>query len=250
MSCYGFINEETIKKYGLGELPDISNEEYHKINALSSSDIKTMTISIDMVIKKMQYKRDESPAMNMGTALHEALLEPEKFRFSSYRFKPTDSHKLKIMIENARLVFGEVLKGCKCETSYLTKDDVFLKKCRPDAYNEDLGIVFDVKTSRYGDVESFYRYDIKGRNYDIQAAWYLDVLNSLNKYAEHFVFLVVQNQSPYNCFAVEVHQSIIEKGRARYSELLEKYESYCKNGQILDIKTVYDYDYLRSLNGE
>ncbi len=248
MSCYGFINEETLKKYPLGELPEISNEEYHKINALSSTDIKTMTISIDMVVKKNKFLRGESQAMDMGTALHEALLEPDKFRLSSYRLKPAEVNKLKIMINNAKLMFEEVLHGSKKEVSYLTKDDVFLKKCRCDAYNEELGIIFDVKTSRYGDPDAFYRYDIRGHNYDIQAAWYLDVLNSLNRHAEHFVFLVVQNQSPFNCYAVEVHQSIIEKGRARYSELLEKYEQYCKNGQLLDIKTVYDYDYLRSLD--
>jgi len=250
MKCYGFKNEEVVKEYGLGELsPEMANSEYHSINALSASDLKTMTISIDMVVKKLQYRREESIAMNMGTALHEAILEPEKFRMSSYKMKAVEAHKLNLMIHNAKLVFGKALAGAKTEIGYLAQDDTFLHKCRCDAYNEKLGIVFDVKTSRYGDVEAFHRYDIKGRNYDIQAAWYLDTLNLLNKYAEHFVFLVVQNQAPFNCFAVEVHESIVEKGRARYSELLEKYEQYCKNGQVLDIKTVYDYEYLKSLEG-
>ena len=247
---YGYINEAVVKKYGIGELKEIPNNEYHKIPALSSSDIKTMATSIDMVSNKGAYIRGESPAMQMGTALHEALLEPDKFRISAYRMKPADISKLKIMMNNSRLVFGKALAGARAEVSFLSKDDIFLKKCRPDAYNEQLGIVFDVKTSRYGDINSFHRYDINAHNYDIQAAWYLDVLKSLGLNADHFVFLVVQNQSPYNCFSVEVHNSVIEKGRARYSELLEKYDNYCTSEQVLDIRTVFDYDFLKSLTDE
>jgi len=157
---------------------------------------------------------------------------------------------IRIMKHNASVVFSKVLAGSKKEVSFIAKDDNFLRKCRCDAYNENLGIVFDVKTSRYGDPDAFYRYDIRGRNYDIQAAWYMDVLSLLNRPVEHFVFLVVQNQAPYNCFAVEVHDSIIEKGRARYSELLQKYLDYCNNNLIIDIKTVYDYEYLKELNNE
>jgi len=248
MDCYGFKKKETIKKYGLGKLPPMSNDDYRKIDALSASDIKEMMESIDRVVKRNKLQKDESDAMNRGTALHEAILEPEKFRFSAYRFKPKEANSLKKMINNAKVIFGDALYGSETEVGFLAEDDVFLRKCRCDAYNPELGIIFDVKTTRYGDKKTFYRNDIIGRHYDVQAAWYMDVLKSLGYKADHFVFLCVQNMNPYNCFAVEVHDSIIEKGRSKYGEVLEKYQEYCKHGKILDIHMVYDWEYLKTLD--
>jgi len=247
MKCKGFA--ENIKNtYQPGRLPDMSNEEYRKIDAISASDLKEMNESIDRFVKKDKLIRPESTAMDVGTALHEALLEPDKFKFSNYRLKPKDAQALRAMINNAKAVFGKALSFCETEQSFIAFDDVFARKCRVDAIDKrGYSIVYDVKTSRYGNIKDFHRFDIVGRGYDIQAAWYLDVLNMAGFPAEHFIFLVVQNQAPYNVFAVEIHNSIIEKGRAKYSEILNRYLDYCNNKLILDVRTVYDWEYIKSM---
>lgn len=246
--CRGFVAKEGDIK--TGELPYMSNDEYRKIRAISASDVKTMKESVDRFLFQDKLMRDQSEALIVGTMLHEAILEPEKFRFSSYRVSAKKAGAINSMINNAKVVFSRVLAGSKSEISFVAKDDIFYRKCRPDAYNKDKGILFDVKTTRYGSVDEFTRYDLIKFGYDIQAAWYIDTLQLLGYPANHFIFLVVQNMNPYNVYAISLHQSMIEQGRSKYQHILNKYVDYCDNKLVLDIKTAYSYDFIKNVGGE
>ena len=247
MKCRGFVNKEEITQFG--KLPYMSNDEYRSIRAISASDIKTMKESIDRFLHQNKLMRDESEAMLVGTMLHEAILEPDKFRFSAYRVSPKKAGAINSMINNARIVFSKALEGSESEVSFVAKDDVFYRKCRTDAFNEQKGIIFDLKTTRYATTDEFIRYDLTKFGYDIQAAWYIDTLQLLGYNINYFIFLVVQNMNPYNVYAISLHDSLIEQGRSKYQEILNKYTEYCDNKLILDIKTAYSYDYIKALEG-
>ena len=59
-----------------GIYKEISNEEYHKGPGLSASGLKRLARSPDLY-KNMPYKG--SKAMELGTATHCAVFEPERF---------------------------------------------------------------------------------------------------------------------------------------------------------------------------
>lgn len=246
--CRGFVDKE--KNIKTGELPYMSNDEYRKIRAISASDVKTMKESIDRFLFQNKLMREQSEAFVVGTMLHEAILEPDKFKFSSYRVAAKKASSIRAMINNAKVVFSRVLAGSQSEMSFVAKDDIFFRKCRPDAYNKDKGILFDVKSTRYGTVDEFIRYDLNKFGYDIQAAWYIDTLRLLGYPANFFAFLVVQSMNPYNVYAVSLHQSMIEQGRSKYQDILNKYMEYCDNDLILDIKTAYSYDFIKNVGGD
>ena len=57
----------------------LTNEDYHAVDSISASGIKTAWKDPKLYAVKGDFKRLDSPALTMGTAVHEALLEPEKF---------------------------------------------------------------------------------------------------------------------------------------------------------------------------
>jgi len=80
-----------------------------------------------------------------------------------------------------------------------------------------LGYAFDLKTSSDASPEAFSRscYDY---GYDVQAAFYMDILNLLGRPVQNFGFIVVENKPP---FAVKIHylvreSQIIRRARQKY----------------------------------
>ena len=61
--------------------PGLTNEAYHALKAVSPSQIKVLGRSplhyFDQFLAEDREKREPTPAMLMGTALHTAVLEPE-----------------------------------------------------------------------------------------------------------------------------------------------------------------------------
>ncbi len=205
----------------------LSNEEYHKLYALSASGIKMAHKDPKLLAKKDLLMRLPSPALDMGTAVHEALLEPDKFDINKYSLTPANVTKLKVMINNGKVMFDYILKSTKNEVSLIIEDEGFTRKVRVDAYDEARGIVYDVKTTRYNSKSKFIR-DAYDLDYHLQSAFYLDTLRLAGYKADYFAFLVIPSENPCEPFALQVSDRFVEDGRGIYSEIVENILSYDK----------------------
>lgn len=205
--------------YGRHHPDNMGNEAYHRLEGISASGIKKALSEPQLYLKKHLLQRLPSPALDIGTALHEAVLERDKFHISKYNLKPADEEKLKVMINNTKVMFDYILKNTANEHSFIYYDEGIgqNRKVRVDAYDEANGIIYDVKSTRYSDPQAFAR-DAYKLGYHVQASFYLDTLKMMGYKANHFAFLVTPSENPFEPFAFEVSQDLIEDGRAIYSE--------------------------------
>jgi len=213
----------------------LENEEYHSIDGISASGLKTAWKDPKLYDLRGQLKRLESPALMMGTATHEALLEPNKFLMTKYRLTPANSEKLQIMIHNGRLMFDYILNKTQNEQSLFVRDNEFIRKVRVDAYDPHLGIIYDVKTTRYNSPSKFIK-DAYEYGYHLQAAFYIDTLRLAGYKADYFAFLCVPSESPCEPFAVQITDRFIEDGRALYTEVIENITNYQKSEKSVFFK--------------
>ncbi len=206
--------------------PDVlTNEEYHKLYALSASGLKMANKDPKLLAKKDLLMRLPSPALDMGTAVHEALLEPKKYNINNYNLTPANIEKLKVMANNGKVMFDYIVKNTKNEMSLFVDDAGFTRKVRVDAYDEKRGIIYDVKTTRYNSKSKFIR-DAYELGYHLQAAFYIDTLKMAGYKADYFAFLVIPSESPCEPFALQVSNRFIEDGRGIYGEVIEKVLNY------------------------
>jgi len=206
---------------------DMTNEEYHAHPGISASGLKLMLKSYKLYKLRQQMKRVESPALTMGTLLHERLLE-NKYRIPML----TDANieKLDVMTHNGRLMFDYILKHTVNEVSVIIEDEAYgiTRKVRVDAYDKANGIIYDLKTTRYNDPRKFEA-DAYRLGYHIQAAWYIDTMRLAGFEVKAFGFLVVPSESPNEPFAYQVTPDLIEDGRAVYAELIDGYLEFEKS---------------------
>lgn len=203
----------------------LPNEQYHLIEAISASGLKKAWSDPKLYLNKDALMRMPSPALDVGTALHEALLEPDKYDIENYNLTKLNKEKLGVMNNNGKVMFDYILKDTLNEVSFFHQDNEFIRKVRVDAYDQNEGIIYDVKSSRYNNKRKFIN-DAYELGYHIQAAFYIDTLRLCGFNVEAFAFLVVPSESPCEPFAVQITDDFIEDGRGQYSELIQEVLEY------------------------
>lgn len=211
-------------------IENLSNNDYHSFYAISASGLKQAYKDPKLYANKDKLMRLPSPALDIGTAAHEALLEPDDFRIDNYKLTPANVTKLEIMINNGKVMFDYILSKTENERSLFFKDNGFIRKVRPDAYDAEKGIIYDVKTTRYSDPDKFAR-DAYNLGYFIQASYYVDTLRLAGYKADYFAFLVIPNESPCEPFAFQVGDFEIEDGREKYTEIIQNILDYKSNNR-------------------
>jgi hypothetical protein len=117
---------------------------------------------------------------------------------------------------------GQLLNGASIEKSIYWHDykTGLLCKARPDAWNESIEVICDIKTAADSTREAFM-HSIKDGNYHIQAAMQIDAIKEVTgKTLSDFVFIVVQNLPPYMPYIYRLEEDIIEHGREEYKGAL------------------------------
>ena len=219
-------------------LHSISNEDYHNDPAISASHLHAAARS-----PKTYYKRYVDPkaplssptaAMQLGTLVHSAVLEPEDFaRRYAFSTARKGSSEYEALIErgitpvskaqwdqalgmrDSVLEHPEVswlLSEGKAEQSLWWTDEETqqLCKCRPDWWNGD--IVVDLKTTQDASPRGFALSVAKFR-YHVQQMHYLQ-----GTQAARFIFVAVEKEFPYEVGVYELDEEacgIGEKLRIR-----------------------------------
>jgi hypothetical protein len=210
-----------------------------------------MSKSFKLYYLKSQLKRKRSGALDIGTALHESLLEPHLFNINNYSLTASETESLSCMINNGKLMFGDIFDNNTNELScfYKNKDLGLMQKIRIDSYDPRAGIIYDLKSSKSDNAEDFAK-DAYKYGYHIQCAFYIDVAKALGMKVNAFAFMVVPSVTPFEPFCVQATQELMEQGRSEYGELIDGFKEWLNQpSQPLQYKPLNLPTYIRKMLG-
>lgn len=240
----------------------LTNEAYHQLAAVSPSRLKLLARSplhyYDAYLAPDREMPEATAAMQQGTALHTAVLEPELWdatvavpphtfdrrtkagRELAQEFEreaagkivlsPDDADRVRRMADAVRnhpaARFLLELPGRR-EASYTWTDAETGLACktRPDWHSEDRRIVVDVKTTKDASRVEFAK-SIANFAYHVQAAWNQDALG-----AEQFITIAVESTRPYAVAVYPASGALIAAGQRRYRAALEQLAECQKSGR-------------------
>ena len=227
-----------------------SNEQYHSHDSISASGLKT--IYKKSVYHLINQKFKETPAMALGTAVHQAILEPDDYyniyhvieKINKRTKAGKEEYQKQIELANGKIVIEsdthEIIKSilgayrqnelaqkyCKgeIELSHYTQYKGIDVRVRPDCINRISNFISDVKTCQDNSPEAFKR-DIYKWGYNLQAAFYMDMIG-----IDTFKFIAVSTTYPYTCEVYTLSDDMIEFGRNAYKQAFLEWEKYLKTG--------------------
>jgi hypothetical protein len=197
--------------------------------------------------------KEVTKAMDLGTLIHSAILEPETALtdiaavspFPDFRTKAAqewrdDQREMGRMIatdadirtaSGCEQVFSEDYAqrfgvGYKSEVAVFAEIGATQIKGMIDLVPDSLDLLVDLKTTaRIGSLREITN-TIISRGYHWQAALYLDLWNAASgENRNRFVFCFIEVTEPYETAWVEVSRELIEAGRAGYMNALAKWQS-------------------------
>ena len=183
-------------------------------------------------------------ATNIGTGVHEIVVEPENFieHFTCFegekRTKEAkarwqailDSGKVPLREKEWELVrrISKAVRRHRGFQHHLSSPDTLREvtalhgdlRCRPDVYDPQESVIIDIKTTR--DLRSFRR-DIVGRGYYMGAAIQVDVIKMLTGVECRFAWYVIEKHDTLIQTSLRWADDYLEAGRTAYSDLLNEW---------------------------
>lgn len=245
-----------------GIYTNLSSDAYHAAPGISNSGLSIIAERTPAHYKaSLETVRHATPAMQAGSRLHSAVLEPELFT-QCYAVAPKfdlrtnvgkadkaaweaanpnrtaisgDEYSQSMFIADilhANATVRELLRGGHNERSVFSKDPEtgVLVKCRPDADATISGrrIITDLKTTERASPDDFmwsaYRY-----GYYRQAPFYMDVCKweardgKFDRAPDSFFFIAVEKEPPYAYIIYEAAPRFMQRGRDAYRSALNTY---------------------------
>lgn len=235
-----------------------TNESYHSKIGISASGLKIISDKSVFHFLNKSFKR--SAAMDRGTAVHEALLEPENF-WKNYHVMPKIDGRTKegkkekirqevlaknkiLLSQEDFIIIDNIMKQVKkndlakkyligiVEQSHYFKYGGVDCRCRPDCFDPVEGWISDVKTIREINSKSITN-EIRSRQYDLQAVAYSEWLNIP---VTNFTFIFVETAPPYSVEVVALSEQEIKRGEYRFKKAFEDWKFYKETGIVEQIK--------------
>jgi hypothetical protein len=253
-----------------GIFRDVPNETYHgDRTAVSSSSLKLLLRSPAHFLARQDEPEESTVAKDFGTALHAALLEPQKYR-ATYVTKPDINRRTKagkalaatinaafadkIQISSATMAeidamvasaknhprVVDMLKDGEAEVSYVWIDEAtgLRCKCRPDWLNTEA--IWDLKSCLDASPEGFSRACAKYK-YHLSAAYYVEGVRKLTGKTLPFLFVASEKDPPYAVAVYEASEAFLRSGRRLVRQALDRlhecrergvWPSYQPEGQV------------------
>jgi exodeoxyribonuclease VIII len=230
---------------------NIPEDVYRADNGVNISTLKHFKDTPSKAKRRMDFPRAPSPAMELGTAIHMAILERDRF-LDTYTVRPQVDARTKagkealakardggkIPLEQAdyeaALMTGEKLRsspfysqfldGGLYETSWFAEHDYGVRmKGRLDVWLPEKNVIVDIKTCESADERSFAK-DAYKYHYHAQAAWYSDLVRlTTGRPVDGYVILAVEKAEDRDVRAFWLSSELIQAGRSAYSEWLGKW---------------------------
>lgn len=222
--------------------------DYQKIEAVNASSLKVLALKSPLhYLYAMTHPQPETDAMRFGTAVHAAVLEPDKFA-TAYTVRPDDmDYRTKAgkdwreeQIANGRLILTaddndriiqmrdsimshprcrSIIEGATVETTIRWQDEEtgVLCKGRIDIVNG--GILADLKTTK--DIRSRkFVYSTLDFGYALSMAFYHDGLIANGIDIDEVFLIAIETAAPFDCAPYQLDDEWLELGRAQYRDAL------------------------------
>lgn len=242
-----------------GIFPGMPAADYFAIEAMSQSGAKEIRRS------PMHYRfaRDNptapTDAMRLGTAIHDGVLEPDKFaervvampvlnartragRAMRDAFLAANAGRVVLSADDfdrARRCIDAVMRhpaaiamltGAQIETAFFWVDAEFRVPCKGRTDISNHGGMADLKTTTDASAEEYSR-TIANYAYHAQAAHYFSGAEHLeHKTPDFFVHLVVETEPPHGVAAYEIPGNAIKTGAELMREALRRYRDSLASG--------------------
>lgn len=257
-----------------GIYKDLSNQAYRQSDAISKSQLDLIRKSPALFLWSVNapYDEDKKEALDIGTAFHSLILEPDNFK-NEFVVMPDDinrrtkegkqayeeflnTSKEKIVLsaeDNKKLLLMRESLFSHPHAKWLIEAEgdpeisIFwneettgeLAKCRPDKFLSEHSCIVDLKTT--GDIEriekSFFNY-----RYHVQDAWYTkEYETAYNDKLSSFIFLVVStklNCGRYPVRLFDLAQEVKELGKTEYLEDIATYHECKTSNDWAAIETI------------
>jgi exodeoxyribonuclease VIII len=260
-----------------GRYENVPDHVYHRgWDALNASTLGYLKRSPLYCRWRLDNPDEGTAAKSFGTAVHCAVLEPERFS-DRYRLDPqcpperkprgwrnTNEYKearadleergfsllTQAELDGARRIteriysepgqIRDILSAkTATEVSYVADDEATGLRCkvRPDIEVRDAQMVVDLKTTRNASHRAFER-SIYQYGYHRSKAFYLDVMNAEgSRKWDHYLFLAVENTPPFEIALYDLDPDATDLGRRDMEELKAVYARCKESGQWLGYTT-------------
>ena len=235
----------------------IDIEEYHgDRKTASSSGLKQILRSPAHYVEYLKNGIKDTPDMQLGRAIHTALLEPDEFenRFVVYdgdrrkgefkEFKQAHSHLEILRPEDVDTIEGvrssvakfdavdlkSIIENGTKEHSVFWVDEETGVPCRirPDCYAGS--VMIDVKKTLDARPFEFVR-SCRRLDYDLQAAMYTEGMRHFTGRDFEFFFLAVEDAAPYGVWLHKAPPEMLEDGHNKFRRALETLAKCRGNGR-------------------
>jgi len=117
----------------------------------------------------------------------------------------------------------------EAEGSLFTSDPRtgLLVKCRPDFIIPNQRVVVDIKSTKDASPRDFEK-SCGAWRYDVQAAFYTDLVSNYFGGDWEMVFVAIENRPPYNAGVYTLSPEDVDIGRAQYKMNLQKYVDWAE----------------------
>lgn len=244
----------------LGLFPGMSEAEYRAIPAVNATALKAGRRSIAHMRWTMQNPKAPTPAMELGTAVHMALLEPQRFNkcyavasseesdrrtkawksfeaFACERgLKPITQGDYHEMMAMCRGVYDNpdadamLKRAGQCEYVAVWQDPGtgLACKARLDKYLPG-ALALDIKTTRNASREAFSR-DCYTLGYWQQIAWYREGFKRASGEDTPFTIIAIENEAPHLCAVYSLGDESLARGVAENHRILKQYAKALESG--------------------
>lgn len=241
-------------------MPDKKNEYL----PLSFSSLKAFKVSPLAFIHYKLHRSEPTQAMQFGTRLHMAILEPERFAnevvvYDGRRDKRTAEYREFLEAHpNADVVTPsemERIESARGRLQYHKSAVALLDRCTEferkiefsrrgiphrgivDAHGGNFAL--DIKTAMNWDADGFERTAYTA-SYFVQAAMYVHGLKQNNVVVDEFYFLVIQSGEPFNIALFQVDPAYLQRGLRVWDEMLNRWNQWDGSTEHVDNGRVYE----------
>ena len=246
-----------------------SNAEYHAHGKeiISASGLKSIAKkSVAHYLNGVAPK--ESDSMRLGTAIHARISEPDIYHDEIVEmpdFKLTtkagreerdafvQENNTKTVIRNGEAQICEAIyqnylhhplaprlvQNSKIEYSHYGEIQGIPIRTRPDGYNLNNRVIWDIKSCQDNAPKAFRR-DIFTYKYHVQVAFNCEALKAitgLNFDPKDFRFIAVETNYPYSCEVYALPDDLIALGYAEMEKAWDEWKLYKETGIILGYQT-------------
>jgi exodeoxyribonuclease VIII len=249
------------KIYEPGTYPEMSEEEYLSVDLCSASRLKIQAERSLLHVKyDIDNRAESTDAQTIGSAVHHAILQPEKFgelyvqapevdrrtkegkaTYQSFLDESGDRIPLKAETYNqCREIASSVSRNRDARAFLEEPGEVELSliidtkeglraKARLDKLCPRLKTVIDIKTTTNASPKNFGR-EIYNFGYHRQAAMYLSACEALKLPAVYYVIIAVEKEAPYVPCVYRLSRMAIDLGKEEIEKLMPEYGRAHRSG--------------------